>query len=111
MGGEHDCAVAKLQVSEVSSEQQGSGVTFEFMPLPVPPVGFEPTLTAPEAVALSPELRGLGTPQGYQPWRSIGPSADGAMGTHGYLILTGSREITRERLWRAGEGRRLASCR
>ena len=24
-----------------------------------PPVGFEPTLTAPEAVALSPELRGL----------------------------------------------------
>ncbi len=26
------------------------------------------------------------------------------MGTHGYLILTGSREITRERLWRAGEG-------
>src|SRR5579875_2584921 len=26
----------------------------------VPPVGFEPTLTAPEAVALSPELWGLG---------------------------------------------------
>ena len=30
MGGEHGCAVAKLQVSEVSSGQQGSEVTFEF---------------------------------------------------------------------------------
>src|SRR5262249_4749540 len=32
----------------------------------VPPAGFEPALTAPEAVALSPELRGLRTPQDYQ---------------------------------------------
>ena len=52
MEGEHGCAVAKLQVSEVSSGQQGPEVMFEFMPLPVPPVGFEPTLTAPEAVAM-----------------------------------------------------------
>src|SRR6266567_1607742 len=70
MGGEHGCAVAKLQVSEVGSGQQRSEVTFEFMPLPVPPVGFEPTLTAPEAVALSPELRGLRTPQDYQSRRA-----------------------------------------
>ena len=54
MGGEHGCAVAKLQVSEVSSGQQGPEVMFEFMPLPVPPVGFEPTLTAPEGVAVYP---------------------------------------------------------
>ena len=47
------------------------------MLLPVPPAGFEPALTAPEAVALSPELRGLGTPQGYQPGGHAGPSADG----------------------------------
>ena len=32
---------------------------FELCLLPVPPAGFEPALTAPEAVALSPELRGL----------------------------------------------------
>ena len=32
----------------------------------VPPAGFEPAHTAPEADALSPELRGLGTRGGYQ---------------------------------------------
>jgi hypothetical protein len=31
-----------------------------------PPAGFEPALTAPEAVALSPELWGLSTGKGYQ---------------------------------------------
>src|SRR5215471_20689982 len=33
--------------------------TFEFNPLAAPPAGFEPAHTAPEAVALSPELWGL----------------------------------------------------
>jgi hypothetical protein len=32
-----------------------------------PPAGFEPALTAPEAVALSPELWGLCDTKGYQP--------------------------------------------
>jgi CheY-like chemotaxis protein len=45
----------------------------------VPPVGFEPTLTAPEAVALSPELRGLRTPQDYQS-RRAGRAAGGRCG-------------------------------
>ena len=37
-----------------------------------PPVGFEPTLTAPEAVALSPELWGLCDTKGYQSQRPSG---------------------------------------
>jgi hypothetical protein len=40
-----------------------------------PPVGFEPTLTAPEAVALSPELWGLCDTKGYQSQRPHGPVA------------------------------------
>ena len=36
------------------------------VPSVVPPAGFEPAHTAPEADALSPELRGLGTSGGYQ---------------------------------------------
>ena len=49
----------------------------------VPPAGFEPALTAPEAVALSPELRGLRTPQGYQsrrPSRAARVSAEATAG-------------------------------
>ena len=46
----------------------------------MPPAGFEPALTAPEAVALSPELRGLGTPQGYQ----SGWACRAASGRHGH---------------------------
>jgi hypothetical protein len=37
-----------------------------------PPAGFEPALTAPEAVALSPELWGLCDTKGYQPQRPGG---------------------------------------
>ena len=36
-------------------------------PSSAPPAGFEPALTAPEAVALSPELWGLCDTKGYQP--------------------------------------------
>jgi hypothetical protein len=42
MGGEHGCAVAKLQVSEVSGGQQGSEVTFEFMVLTSAPGSVQP---------------------------------------------------------------------
>src|SRR5215475_4021186 len=45
----------KMQVSGQRRHQHVSGCTFDL----VPPAGFEPALTAPEAVALSPELRGL----------------------------------------------------
>ena len=37
-----------------------------------PPAGFEPALTAPEAVALSPELWGLCDTKGYQSQRRRG---------------------------------------
>src|SRR5580693_9642032 len=46
-----------------------------FMAEGAPPAGFEPALTAPEAVALSPELWGLCDTKGYQPQRSPGPVA------------------------------------
>ena len=45
----------KMQVSGQRRHQHVFGCTFDL----VPPAGFEPALTAPEAVALSPELRGL----------------------------------------------------
>ena len=45
----------KMQVSGQRRHQHMSGCMFDL----VPPAGFEPALTAPEAVALSPELRGL----------------------------------------------------
>ena len=59
MGSSQGCALAESQVSEVCKGPWGSEVKFELGLLPVPPAGFEPALTAPEAVALSPELRGL----------------------------------------------------
>jgi hypothetical protein len=37
------------------------------VPYPVPPAGFEPAHRAPEARALSPELRGLSIPQTKSP--------------------------------------------
>ena len=59
-GGDH---TIKITVAFLTERIAGGGLACL---RPVPPVGFEPTLTAPEAVALSPELRGLRTPQGYQ---------------------------------------------
>jgi hypothetical protein len=40
-----------------------------------PPAGFEPALTAPEAVALSPELWGLCDTKGYQPLTRAGTAS------------------------------------
>ena len=47
----------------------------------MPPAGFEPAHTAPEADALSPELRGLGTTGGYQRPDSVEKSDDPAEST------------------------------
>ncbi len=55
MGGGVGRLVAKVQVSEVG---RCSGV-LKFCSILAPPAGFEPAHTAPEAVALSPELWGL----------------------------------------------------
>src|SRR5215472_18253009 len=58
-GSSQGCAVAELQVSEVSWRSLRRKLCSNLCRSPVPPAGFEPALTAPEAVALSPELRGL----------------------------------------------------
>jgi hypothetical protein len=52
---EADGLTVKMQVSGQRRHQHVSGCTFDL----VPPAGFEPARAAPEAVALSPELRGL----------------------------------------------------
>ena len=46
-----------------------------------PPAGFEPALTAPEAVALSPELWGLRDTKGYQPHALRGHAQPGCART------------------------------
>src|SRR6516162_6474628 len=42
----------KMQVSGQRRHQHVSGCTFDLVPPAVPPAGFEPALTAPEAVSL-----------------------------------------------------------
>src|SRR5262252_7046187 len=80
----------KMQVSGQRRHQHVSGCTFDL----VPPAGFEPALTAPEAVALSPELRGLRTPQGYQSGRTCRAASIRAATTR---TLIGSHPVITQR--------------